>query len=230
VTQTPFRIPWRRRLTTPILWMLLLPTRLYVEGRERVPRQGPCIFIYNHLHFIEPGAVAYVVPRFAVPLAKAETLNYPILGKLMEWYPVIPIHRGEVDMAAMRWADRLLAAQQALIIAPEGTRSPSGSLQHPKEGFVFFARRHNPAIVPVGVVGTGEAAQYWRRLRRVPVHVRFGQPFRFRWPTSQRSDKEIMRRMADEAMYRIAALLPESMRGVYADLTQATTEYIEELP
>jgi 1-acyl-sn-glycerol-3-phosphate acyltransferase len=214
---------------TPVLWMLLVPTRVSAEGKENVPRQGPLIFIYNHLGFIDPGAVCYAVPRFAVPLAKAETLKYPLLGKAIEWYPVIPIHRGELDMPAMRWADSLLAARQALMIAPEGTRSTTGGLQTPKDGFVFFARRHDPAIVPVAVTGVTDYKSYWRRLRRTPVHVRFGQPFKFQWPERKRVDKEIMKRMADEAMYRIAALLPAELRGVYADLGQATTEHITEV-
>jgi 1-acyl-sn-glycerol-3-phosphate acyltransferase len=216
VTQTPFRIPWRRRLTTPILWMLLLPTRLYVEGRERVPRQGPCIFIYNHLHFIEPGAVAYVVPRFAVPLAKAETWNYPILGKLMEWYPVIPIHRGGVHMAAMRWADRLLAAQQALIIAPEGTRSSTGKLLEGKAGTVLIAQKANVPIVPVGLAGTEKALKSLLTLRRGKITARFGPAFHLP-PLDPSNRQEDLRRQTDEIMCRIAVLLPESYRGYYAD-------------
>ena len=33
--------------------------------------------------------------------------------------------------------------------------------------------------------------------------------------------------MTDEAMYRIAALLPESLRGIYSDLSRATTDYLD---
>jgi hypothetical protein len=33
--------------------------------------------------------------------------------------------------------------------------------------------------------------------------------------------------MTQEAMYRLAAMLPERRRGVYADLSQATQEMIE---
>jgi hypothetical protein len=33
--------------------------------------------------------------------------------------------------------------------------------------------------------------------------------------------------MTDEAMYRIAQMLPSEWRGVYSDLSQATTEHLE---
>jgi len=36
--------------------------------------------------------------------------------------------------------------------------------------------------------------------------------------------------MTDEAMYRVAELLPPNRRGVYADLTRASTETIEPMP
>ena len=225
--QSRFRIPMGRRIWDPVLHFLLwLVVRVEVEGLENIPATGPLILILNHVHWLDPAVLVAHVPRYAVPLSKAEALEWPVVGQLMKWYKVIPIRRGELDMAAMRWANRLLAAGQALIIAPEGTRSPTGSLQRGKEGVVFFARRYDPAIVPVAVTGTTSFDENFKRHRLTPVHIKIGPPFKFRWPTSGRVDRETMRRMTDEAMYRIAELLPPDMRGIYADLSQATDEYI----
>ncbi|NOZ28691.1 MAG: 1-acyl-sn-glycerol-3-phosphate acyltransferase [Chloroflexi bacterium] len=225
--QPSFRVPLGRRIWDPVLHFLLwLFTRVTVEGVENIPPTGPLILILNHVHFLDPVVLVAHVPRYAVPIGKAEAFEWPVVGKLMKWYRVIPIRRGELDMTAMRWADRLLAAGQALIIAPEGTRSRTGKLQQGKSGAVFFARRHDPIIVPVGVTGATDFSENIRRLRRTPIHVKIGRPFKFRWPASRRVDRETMRQMTDEAMYRIAELLPPEMRGVYADLSQATTEYI----
>jgi len=225
--QAAFRIPLGRRIWEPVLHFLLwMFTRVTVEGLQNVPRAGPAILILNHVHFLDPVVLVAAVPRYAVPIGKAESFKWPVVGKLLEWYPVIPIRRGELDMAAIRWADSLLAAGQALIIAPEGTRSLTGGLPQGKEGVVFFARRHDPVIVPAAVTGATPFVANLKRLRRTPIHIKIGKPFKFRWPTSSRVDKGIMRRMTDEAMYRIAALLPPEMRGVYADLSRATTEFI----
>jgi 1-acyl-sn-glycerol-3-phosphate acyltransferase len=36
----------------------------------------------------------------------------------------------------------------------------------------------------------------------------------------------VRQQMADEMMYQLAAMLPEKYRGEYADLSQATTVYL----
>jgi len=49
--------------------------------------------------------------------------------------------------------------------------------------------------------------------------VRFGRPFRYR-SNLKRAAHDQLRLMTDEAMYILAALLPEAQRGVYSDLAQ----------
>ena len=52
-----------------------------------------------------------------------------------------------------------------------------------------------------------------------------GRPFRLE--AGERKIKGAVRQqMADEVMYLLSALLPERYRGAYADLDQATTEFI----
>ena len=58
------------------------------------------------------------------------------------------------------------------------------------------------------------------------ARVRFGKPFRYR-PEIKRPNREQLRQMTDEAMYILAAMLPEDRRGVYGDLAQATQDTIE---
>jgi hypothetical protein len=67
---------------------------------------------------------------------------------------------------------------------------------------------------------------WFRQFRRPQVTIRFGKPFKFRHEGG-RLPREHFRAMTDEAMYRIAELLPENLRGVYADLDQATTEFLD---
>ena len=42
-----------------------------------------------------------------------------------------------------------------------------------------------------------------------------------------RLPRERLRLMTDEAMYVLAAMLPDNRRGYYAELSKATTETIE---
>jgi 1-acyl-sn-glycerol-3-phosphate acyltransferase len=81
-------------------------------------------------------------------------------------------------------------------------------------------------VIPVAVTGS-EGFPTWKlkRWRQTGVRIRIGQPFRFHTPAER--DRKLLRQMTDEAMYRLACLLPESRRGEYADLTAATTETLE---
>jgi cytidylate kinase len=216
---------WRPVLEPVLRFLLWLFVRVEFEGLERIPRQGPLLLAYNHIHLIDPLVIVAWVPRYAVAIGKAEIFSWPVVGPLVRIYPTIPIRRGELDMGALRQSLAVLDAGHALIIAPEGTRSQSGELQQAKPGMVLLARQTDALILPVAVTGTSGFSQALRRLRRVRVHYRFGRPFRFRWPEGKLK-REVMQQMADEAMGELAGMLPEHMRGDYADLEGATTAWL----
>jgi 1-acyl-sn-glycerol-3-phosphate acyltransferase len=79
----------------------------------------------------------------------------------------------------------------------------------------------------VAITGTECFIDNLKRLKRAPVSVSLGQPFYFRIP-GDRPDRDELSQMTDEAMYRLAALLPPGYRGVYRDLTRATQNYVRE--
>ena len=216
---------WRPVLAPVLRFLLWLFVRAGYEGMERIPRQGPLILMYNHIHIIDPLVLVAHVPRYAVAISKVEVFGWPVVGPLVRLYPTIPVHRGEMDMTAVRQSLAVLQAGQALIVAPEGTRSRSGTLMQAKRGMIFLAQQTDPLILPVAVTGTTAFSARLKRLRRVPVRYRFGRPFRFRWPEGK-PKREVMQQMADEAMYELARLLPPEMRGVYSDLEAATTEWL----
>ena len=197
-----------------------------VDGLENVPEQGPAIFMINHIAFLDPIVVLHAAPRNIVPLAKIEVYNYPIVGIFPRIWNVIPVRREEVDRRAIQMALEVLKAGEIILVAPEGTRSPR--LQQGKEGIAYLASRSDAPIIPVAVTGTSgfPALRFSPRWRQPGSYVRFGRPFRFR-PEFRRAGRNQFRQMTDEAMYILAAMLPETHRGVYADLNLATEETIE---
>jgi 1-acyl-sn-glycerol-3-phosphate acyltransferase len=198
-----------------------------VEGLEHVPAQGAAILMINHIAFIDPIVVLHVVPRNIVPLAKIEVYNYPIIGIFPRLWGVIPVRREEVDRRALQQVLEVLRAGEIVLMAPEGTRRPQ--LAQGKEGVAYVASRTGAAIIPVAIEGTVgfPALRFFSKAWRGPgVSLRFGRPFRFR-ADLKRPSRQQLRQMTDEAMYILAAMLPEHRRGVYADLSRATQETIE---
>ena len=200
-----------------------------VYGLENVPANGPAILMINHIAFIDPIVVLHVLPRNIIPLAKMEVYDYPIIGIFPRLWGVIPVRREEVDRRAVQSVLRVLDAGEIVLVAPEGTRGPA--LKNAKEGIAYLGSRSGAPIIPVAIEGTeGQPAlRFSKRWYGPGAEVRFGAPFRFR-PEFRRARSEELRRMTDEAMYVLAALLPPHRRGEYADLSRATTESIEMLP
>lgn len=197
-----------------------------VVGVEKVPATGPAILMINHINFVDPFVVLHLLPRNIVPMAKVEVYNYPIIGIFPRIYGVIPVQREEIDRRAIQGAMEVLKAGEIILVAPEAHRGPQ--LRRGKEGIAYLATRANVPIVPVAIDGTigFPTLPIFPRWRESGATVRFGDPFRFK-TFNQRAGKEILRQMTDEAMYILAAMLPEYRRGVYANLSLATRETIE---
>lgn len=197
-----------------------------VEGTENVPDEGAVVVYFNHFSFADPMTIMYVLKREIVPLAKIEVYDYPIVGVLPKWWGVVPVRRGEVDRRAIRASLDVLNAGEPLLIAPEGTRGPV--LRRGLEGAAYLAARTGAVMVPAAIWHAEgfPALRFTRRWRGPGIRVRFGQPFRYR-ENLKRAKPAQLRQMIDEAMYLLAAMLPEEKRGDYADLSQATQETFE---
>lgn len=198
----------------------------HVEDLENVPSLGPAILMINHIAFIDPIVVLHVLPRNIIPLAKIEVYSYPIVGIFPKLWEVIPVRREEVDRHAIQQTLSILRAGEIVLVAPEGTRGPQ--LKCGKEGIAYLGSRSGAPIVPVAIDGTEgfPALRFTSPWKSPGALIRFGRPFHFR-QEFRRSDRESLRKMTDEAMYILAAMLPPKRRGVYSDLSQATQDTIE---
>jgi 1-acyl-sn-glycerol-3-phosphate acyltransferase len=152
-------------------------------------------------------------------MSKVEVFDIPLIGFLTRAYGTIPIQRGQGDSRALRQSLQVLREGGVLLISPEGTRSPTYSLQQGKEGMALLAARTGAPIIPVAITGTEQRVRYWRRLRRVPVRILIGNPF-YLDPGEERPRRPILRAMTDEAMYQLAATLPPEYRGIYGNLDE----------
>lgn len=200
--------------------------RLEISGLDRIPRSGPLIIIINHIAFLDP-IICASLPRLITPIAKKEAFDRPAFRLLMNGYGTISVARGEADIQAMRLALKVLKNEGAILLAPEGTRSPNYQLQPGKEGAVMLALRSGAPIVPVGVTGTHQLAASWKRMRRASVCLSVGKPFRLHASSlSGRASREEMVTITREMMYRLAQQLPPAYRGVYHNLAEATHTYL----
>jgi 1-acyl-sn-glycerol-3-phosphate acyltransferase len=216
-------VPFGRRIWSVVLKILLLMfCRLQVRNGHLLPAKGAGIIYYNHIHWLDPVLICGSLRRYAVPLTKTEASRWPLVGVLLRWYHVIFISRGQVDRDALKATWQVLEDGDIVVISPEGTRSQTGSLQEAKEGLAFVARRVPVAwLMPCAVTGTPDFKfSLARMVDRPPIVLTYGEPVRVCWPEGQTS-REALREITDEAMRRLAAQLPEEMRGNYAAVPDA---------
>ncbi|MBI3760977.1 MAG: 1-acyl-sn-glycerol-3-phosphate acyltransferase [Chloroflexi bacterium] len=213
-----------RWLMDQIAWTFLVKIKA-VEGLDNFPMTGPAILMINHIAFVDPVVVMGHVPRNIVPMAKVEVYKIPGWGIFPRLWDVIPVHREELDRRALERAIAVLNAGEIILVAPEGTRH--SAMRDTKEGLAYLALKTGAPTVPIAITGTpGFPRPRFMWGKREGAVVRIGKPFRFK-PVTGRPPRELLRKMTDEAMYIIAAMLPEELRGEYNDLGKATRETIE---
>ena len=187
--------------------------RVTKEGLENIPDRGPLLIVINHLGDADVPALISSLPFTPEALAKIELYDLPILGRLIDLYGVIWLHRGKPDKRALRAALDGLAEGRRLVIAPEGRYSLTGSLEDGANGAAFLAYKSGAAILPIAITGTENETVYSRikRFERARVHIRVGKTFRLEEQASAR--REAVNGGTKRIMAEIRSLLPERYRG-----------------
>lgn len=193
---------------------------------KKIQALGPLILCTNHTGSIEaPIFYTELAPRPVTGIAKVENWDNWLFNRVFTLWDIIPIRRGQSDMDAMRAAIGGLEQNKVLGMSPEGTRSKTGKLLKAKPGIVTLAM-HSKAPIQVAAHWGGENfGANIKRLKRTHFQIRVGPVF-YLDARGERVTKEIRQQMADEMMYQLAKLLPAEYRGEYADLENATEQYL----
>jgi 1-acyl-sn-glycerol-3-phosphate acyltransferase len=218
-----------------IFWFLTFLVRLYtrvtcrldISDLRKFPMHGPLIAIANHTGQIEvPLIFAHLQPRKLTGWAKIETWDNKFLNWVFNIWGIIPVRRGEADMRALKAALRALENGFIFGIAPEGTRNYNGILKRALPGAVIVALHSGAPIIPIAHWGGEVFLKNLKRFKRTDFHIRIGEPFKLK-VEGLKMTGEIRQQIVDEMMYELAKYLPEEYRGEYADMSKATTRFIE---
>ena len=147
------------------------------SGLEHV-RPG-AVYMSNHQSVLDIGALVETLPVSWRFVAKKELTYIPFFGWALALSDQIVIDRSRRSRAV---ASLTRGAQQirggaSVIIFPEGTRSPDGTLQEFKSGGFHLAVQAGVPIVPITVSGSRAIAPPGSlRIESGRVLVRYGEP------------------------------------------------------
>lgn len=199
-------------IVKPALWAT---TRHEWIDAEKIPAEGGCIVVTNHVTKIDPLTVAHLLydhgrlPRY---LAKDALFRVPVLGPLISEAGQIPVARmtpgavGAFDAAVQAVKDGEL-----IVVYPEGTitRDPDLWPMRGKSGAARIALATGAPVVPIGHWGEQELlAPYSARPDVFPrklVRAKVGDPV----PLDDLREKEVTAETIAAATDRIMAAITE---------------------
>lgn len=156
----------------------LAGVRLDVQGAEHLATR-PAVYVFNHQSQLDVLVLAKLLRGGVTAVAKKELANSPGFGLMFRLADVAFVDRGDPAQArkALEPAVQKLREGISLVIAPEGTRSPTPSLGPFKKGAFHVARQAGVPIVPIVIRNAGELM--WRgatTIRSGTVQVRVLPP------------------------------------------------------
>lgn len=163
------------------LWIICRALGVSVFGvrtrfAEPLPDRGGLIVLSSHQSHLDPLLLGLACDRRLSSLARSSLYKFKPFGAIITALDAVPIDRDSSAVAAMKTVIRRLEGGAAVIIFPEGTRTPDGRLGEIKSGFALIAKRARVPIVPVAIVGAWEC---WPKTRRFPrpgrVRLEFGR-------------------------------------------------------
>jgi putative phosphoserine phosphatase/1-acylglycerol-3-phosphate O-acyltransferase len=124
---------------------------LRVEGEEHLWSHRPAVFIFNHQSALDAILMMKLIRRDVTGIGKMELKKNPIFGPIFGAAGVVFVDRANSASAieALKPAVVALKEGRSLVIAPEGTRSPTPRLARFKKGAFHMAMQAGVPIVPV---------------------------------------------------------------------------------
>lgn len=153
-------VHWWGRTT---LWIFSVRLVIEPSAARELARRRRRVLTFNHSSTLDICLMTALWPPGCVAVVKRELLHIPLMGQAIALLDFLPLDRGNAQVAQASLkaaAERMRHDDLTVMIAPEGTRSPDGSLQAFKLGAFHLAAHAEAPIVPLVLHGV---PQIWPR-------------------------------------------------------------------
>jgi len=141
-----------------LVWLLIhVMYRVSSRGLERIPAEGPCVLVCNHVSFIDALVLAGSIQRPVRFIMYYKIFNMPVLSFIFRTAGAIPIAGARENPDLMYTAfDRAADALddgEVVCIFPEGKITHDGALAPFRQGVMRILERSPVPVVPLALNG-----------------------------------------------------------------------------
>ena len=141
-----------------LVWIIVNTLyRLKVEGLDKVPDEGPCVVVANHVSFVDALIIGGSVRRPIRFVMDHGIFRIPVLSFIFRTAKAIPIASAKVDPALLERAyaevDRALAEGEVVGIFPEGAITRTGEMLPFRPGIERILAARAVPVVPIALRG-----------------------------------------------------------------------------
>ena len=193
--------------------------KVKLHGTDKIPEFNRYIIAFNHVSLVEVPLIAAFWPTILEIIGAAAVWDRRGQALLARLYAGIQVKRTEFDRDVFIQIQKATESNRPLMISPEGGRSQTPGLRRGKPGVAYIVDQASIPVIPVAVIGnTMDFLSKGLRGKKPPIQMLVGDLFHLPPLTGRGKDRRNMRQQnTDIIMARLAELLPESYRGVYAD-------------
>lgn len=216
------RLLWLMMCSAMIHFYSRYLNRLQVVGADNIPASGGVLIAANHISgydtvFLPTTVLAKHPWQMTWAPAKEELFRNPILGALFQSWGAFPVKRGR-DIRAGKQLGHLLQTEKVMLF-PEGTRHPDGSLGRGNRGVGKLIYEHQPVVIPTALYGIN----HWK-FPKLGQHgsIHFGQPVDFSDLLELENEKATHLLIVERLMAAIAAELAVAQEEAEASTTRCS--------
>jgi 1-acyl-sn-glycerol-3-phosphate acyltransferase len=141
-----------------LAWLLIHSVyRVDKQGLERVPAEGPCVIVCNHVSYVDAVVIAACVRRPVRFVMDHRIFAVPLLNFIFRTMRAIPIAPAKEDATlkerAFAEAAEALKAGEIVCIFPEGKITDTGELNRFRPGLQRILEQAPAPVVPMALRG-----------------------------------------------------------------------------
>lgn len=151
-----------------------------VVNEDRLIHEGGVLLCCNHVSFLDPPLAGMVYREPVHFLARKSLLSNPVSRWLFPRLNVVPIDQERAGFAGLKTIIKALTDGNRVLIFPEGSRSPDGTLQAAEPGTGLVVAKARVPVIPMRLFGASEALPMGSsKFRTNTVTAVIGEPIRY---------------------------------------------------